>query len=83
MPGVGFEPTPTCVEGGLRLHNHIRLVASNPSNLLTSAARVRRVLLIRSDPPRIAESRAGIVQALNTWAAAIDATQGNPLTTVV
>ena len=50
----------------------------SPSGPLKSGVVVRPVRLIRSDPSDVVESRAGIVQALNTWAAAIDAAQGDP-----
>ena len=62
MPGTGFEPVRPFGQGGLRLHDRVRLVSPNPSGLLTSTALVRPVCLVRPDPPRIAESRAGIVQ---------------------
>ena len=43
VPGTGFEPVRTFVQGGLRLHFHVRCVRLSPSALLTSAAAVRPV----------------------------------------
>ena len=48
MPGTGFEPVRTFVQGGLRLHFHVRCVRLSPSALLTSTAIVRPC---PSDPP--------------------------------
>lgn len=48
--------------GGLRLHGHVRLVRFGPSCLLTSAAIVHVVRLVRPGPARAAESRAGTVR---------------------
>ena len=49
VPGTGFEPVRTFVQGGLRLHSHVRDVRPCPFDLLTSTAVVRPC---PSDPPR-------------------------------
>ncbi len=49
VPGAGFEPAPSCEEGGLRLHSHVRCVRFGPSALLRSATDVRSC---PSDPPK-------------------------------
>ena len=69
MPGAGFEPAPSCEEGGLRLHFHVRYVRFGPSALVTSTAVVRPC---PSDPPKsgtcgrvLCRNRAGFRVALS------------------
>ena len=67
VPGVGFEPTRPFGQGGLRLHNPVRLIPPTsvwPAHVCGRCPPLSG--LIRPDPAGIAESCAGIVQPVGS-----------------
>ena len=72
VPGTRFELVRTFVQGGLRLHSHVRCVRFGPSDLVTSTAVVRPC---PSDPPAsdrygqvLCRNRAGRDRLDEAWA---------------